>query len=450
MKYLDDYYKLKAELNKKRAEDVKIQNELEEKINNAYNSSLNIFSNVSTNPKYPTIYNSEVPNYYASWVSACVDVRAYSVASAKLVMWEKINQSDSHELDSHSFIELLENPNTIMSKHELYEMTIQSLDLYGNAYWHIRKGQKLKKPYDIWIIPPYEMEVLINEYGIPVGYKRNNYSYNQNINKQTEFALDDIIHFKYPNPANPYYGMSIIQKAAYSIGIDLYQNQYQYNLLRNDANIKGYVEADMNISPEDAERQEKLFTKKYAGSANSGKTMIGKKFIPTQLVPKELDYLKSKGATKEEILAQFQVPSSMLGAVERITYANSDATIAGFLTNTIQPLCARLDSKLNQYIKKIYGKQYFIKSDLNIPQDPIIIFREHSLGLQSGSISRNEFRIETGRDPYTADPSFDIPTPVSNITNIVPDPDNSKNTGANATNDNTTADNTDVNVPVTE
>jgi HK97 family phage portal protein len=444
--YLEDYYNLQKELHKKRLEEIKIKNEILNN-NNISSNNFNFTSNSSINPQYPIIQNYDVKNYYASWVSACVDVRAYSVASAKQVMYVKKNQTERDEPDEHEFIDLLESPNPIMSKHELYETIVQSLDLYGNAYIWILKGKRFKKPREIWIIPPYEMQIAIDDNGLPVGYKRNLYPYNMNVTKEENLPLEDIIHIKYPAPNNSYYGMSIIQKAAYAIGIDLYQNQYQYDLLRNGANIQGYVELTDNIkSGEDRTRRETQFKQKYTG-AESQKFILGDKFIPTQLPPRELDWVKSKPLSKEEILAQFQVPSAMVGAVERITYANSDATIAGFLNNTIKPLCAKIDSKFNMYIKRMYGKNYYLKSELDIPEDPLIAFRDNSLGLASGSLSRNEYRRSIGYDKIK-DPEFDKPIPIANINSgTLPSSDASHNTGANATNDNTSQDNTDVNVP---
>jgi len=46
--------------------------------------------------------------------------------------------------------------------------------------------------------------------------------------------------------------------------------------------------------------------------------MIDKKFTSTQLVPKELDYLKSKGTTKEEILAQFKYHHLFLALLKEL------------------------------------------------------------------------------------------------------------------------------------
>ena len=79
MKQLENYYNLKSELYKKNLEDIKIQNELSDKINNFYDSNSNVFSDFNnTNPKYPTIYNWDVKNYYAKIKTSGVKTRRFN------------------------------------------------------------------------------------------------------------------------------------------------------------------------------------------------------------------------------------------------------------------------------------------------------------------------------------------------------------------------------------
>jgi len=56
-------------------------------------------------------------------------------------------------IENHPLERLFSNPNPLTSRFELFEQTLGSLELHGNAYWFL-VGDSLGKPREIWVLRP--------------------------------------------------------------------------------------------------------------------------------------------------------------------------------------------------------------------------------------------------------------------------------------------------------
>jgi len=62
--------------------------------------------------------------------------------------------------------------------------------------------------------------------------------------KEITFDADEIIHFKYPNPLNPYRGLSPVKAAEIAIASDREAAKWNWNFFRNSATPRGVLELE--------------------------------------------------------------------------------------------------------------------------------------------------------------------------------------------------------------
>ncbi len=170
---------------------------------------------------------SEMMQAYLGWVYACASIVARNVAKVPLRLYQEQGE-DWIEIENHVLVDLLDSPNPIHTRFEIWELTVVWLELTGNAYWYMPIN-RLGVPGEIWPIPPDRMIIIPDESELIKGYL---YRYR---GKEIAFERDEIIHLRYPNPNSIYYGMGPLQAAAYSYDLDLYMKKYSVNLLKTMA-----------------------------------------------------------------------------------------------------------------------------------------------------------------------------------------------------------------------
>jgi len=366
-----------------------------------------IYTNSYNGLDYKKLSPTEVNRYLQGIVSACIDKRANSSAQAIPIVYKDVAGMDTRKnkpIEDHPFTSLLNAPNPYTSRFELMFQTVSNLDAWGNSYWYIAKNS-LGLPSEIRIINPNEMQYVFDNDNLPIGYKRTFYSgTGLNSKKEVFYDLNEIIHFKYANyNVNTYYGLSIIQKACQQIEIHAIENGYQKNLLKNGGRPSIVFETLDTLKPNVKEAIKEQFKDSHSGGHNAGKAMVldgGLKANTLAFNPAEIGFLESKKASRDEILAMFNVPIGMF-FVENVNKANNESGINNFLKSTVSDIIKQIDSKLTIYVKQNYNKKFYIEHKLPYEHTRAEQFKEILEGTKLGAISLNEFRDFTDYDADT-------------------------------------------------
>lgn len=334
---------------------------------------------------------SERLKAYASWVYACINIRAKAVAAAEFELYAK-GRGGMVEIEEHPFLDLISEVNPFDTRYELWNRTVSHLDLVGDAYWYIPKTG-LGIPGQIWMLPPDKMTVVPSKTDFISGYVL------QQEDKKIPFAIDEVIHFKYPNPNDPYYGMSPLMAAAASVEIDTDARLYQRAFYKNSAIPAMALTTDQKLNDSTFKRLQADWATKYQGSQNAGRTAIleqGMKVERIGVSPSELDWLDTMRATRDDILAIYGVPASMLGLVEDVNRANAEANQYVFASNVIEPILTMFDERLTQDLARKYDSKLIVQHESTIPEDDEAEIRVAKMRLDAGLTTRNEERLNYG------------------------------------------------------
>lgn len=296
------------------------------------------------------------------------------------------------ELFDHPLKTLLRKGNPFMTGFELRYLTAIYLEMTGDAYWYIPVNG-LNVPNQIWPLNPANVEIVPKSNGFLAGYV---YTIG---GEQIPFDPDEIVHFKYPNPNDMYYGISPLEANWASYVIDEGISTYQNSTFRNMGRPDGLLMFDQNLDEEAYERVREAWQASYGGASKAGKIAIlegGSKFTPVSITPRDLEYLDGKKSTKEQLANSFGQTLGMYS--ESANRANAEASLYDYILSTIMPKMNFIVEKINQQLAPMFDDKIFVAYENIVPENKDFELKKIDLFLKNGIKSVNEIRKEEGLD----------------------------------------------------
>lgn len=338
------------------------------------------------------------------YVFACISKIAEKVSSTQFQMYRVMNSTgDVKEVNTHPALDLLYKPNPAQTRMEFLEITEINLKTTGNAFW-FKVRDDAGNVKEMWNLRP-DMVTVITDTTMLV----KSYQYTKPLEGEVvHFDPKDIVHFKYPDPLNQFFGLSPIQACRYRIQTENYATRFQrdffLNSARPDAVIKQAPNSGMSVTPEQKEQIKKEFESRYRGEGNSSKVAILEGGLEYQLVSisqKEMDFIESMKFTRDDILVVFKVPKPILAIVDDVNRANSETAMAIFLGETIKPEVQRLVDKMNEELMADFGEEFYLDFVDPTPANREQQLNEYQNGLTNGWLLINEVRQKENLPPVT-------------------------------------------------
>ena len=367
---------------------------------------------------------------YVSWVYACANINATTVASVPLRLYVaksskgqkirtktrpvtnkvrdylfsdrsfqiKLTQAvDVEEVLEHPYLDLMQNVNPYMNAFELIEQWTLYQELTGNCYTLIIYNS-LNVPTQLWILPAQWMKIVPSKETFIAGYL-----FKKDPMNPVPYEPEEVIHMKYPDPADVHYGKGPLAAAVLAADAHQGMSDYEYNLLKNNAIPTSALSTEQSLTTDQVKKIKDEWNAQYRGPRNAGKLAIlqgGLSVEKYQLTPKEMGYLKGRKINREEIAAVFRVPMSLL-TVEDIKGAPATGMIIGSTTyarTAIRPRCRRIEEKLNEQLLPLYDPKLFVAFDNPVPEDRAAAVAEREANLRMGFTTINEERAEANME----------------------------------------------------
>jgi HK97 family phage portal protein len=271
-------------------------------------------------------------------------------------------------------------------------MRMLYMELCGNAYLHVVMDKALGVPSEIFTMPAQNVTILPGKTELIEAYL-----YGTDRNSMQRFELDEIIHFKRPNPRNLYYGLGKVEAAYGAIqqsqAAHIQDLSFLENMSRPDyaAIVKGGAsEASMR-------RFEESMRSLHQGTRKSGRmvTISGDiQLMPLNFPSKDLT---GRDDIVEEISACFGVPVSMLKANDP-NLASAQAGYSMWRETTIAPICRMDEETLNSRLLPLFGihEDAYLAYDNPVPENRVADSAERSVAVAGGWRTPNEARLEEG------------------------------------------------------
>lgn len=298
--------------------------------------------------------------------------------------------------DDHELRLLLDRVSTGSTWSFLIYSTLFDLDASGNCYWELVGGDKFRPPTEIYRIEPSTIKVKPGEHGV-AGYEMKANG------KTIEFSPDEILHFRYPNPLDQWYGMPAATPLRQTLLTDWNRMLYGNAFFANGTQIGGILTSPDGVDVDDDMMQRRLdeFNKAHAGVKNLGKVvaMEGFQYHETGHAPKDAEFLGLANRSDTEISAVTGTPSAIFKA-ENINRATLDAITIQFWSDTMVPNLTFVSDLMNEFLCPRFGPDVVCEFDLSVVRalheaEDAIVQRE-SQRFNDGITTIDEYREATG------------------------------------------------------
>lgn len=333
------------------------------------------------------------------WVFIGIDKVAGAASSIRLKVM-RYNKDQDTELFDHPLNEFLYSPHKQLTGRDFVYLTFAYKDLTGNAFWRIEKdgSRTVITP----LLPTAISPVMENKDGSGdlLGYMY------QTATKRITLLPTEVLHDRYPNPANPYWGKGALQRIASWIDTDSFATEFNKTFFENGASFGGMIESEA-ITQENIQLIKKGFIMNHTGSRNAHKIGVlpkGAKWVEGKANRNDMQFEQLSARLRDNILAGFGVPKAVAGIVDDVNRANAEASEYVFMKHTIKPKMDRFIDFLNMQIVPLFDKtgQIYIEAEEYIPENKDLELREIEVALGRQPFKTvNEVRSENGLPPIT-------------------------------------------------
>jgi len=339
-----------------------------------------------------------------TWVARCIDAIAGNQARLPIIL-RKDNSPTGEMLtgrkaEKENLLEILNTKSNIGENAFIFRYRLSSQLLLGTRGVFIEKirgrdgsivGLSLLPPQSTAPIPDPKTFVSGYEVQMPYGQK-------------IIMKPDDVCWIRRPHPIDPYLSLTPLESCGIALEIENLAKLYNRNYLMNDGRPGGLLVLKGEIDDDDKDELKSRFR---GNISRTGYTSVissedGVDYIDTSASPRDAAYLQMRQITKEEILASFGVPESVIGNAAGRTFSNASEEIRVFWMETMMPHLEPLARGLDELDEKNYV-------DFDLSEVPILQLykqeRERYLlqEFQTGLISNNEYRLGSGRKETESD-----------------------------------------------
>jgi HK97 family phage portal protein len=248
-----------------------------------------------------------------------------------------------HQVVKHPILQLIDDPNPYMNPFDLWELTTLYQETIGSTFWFLERHPFTGQPTKIWPLPSQLVWIFPN----PEGYT---YHF-----RGATYTEEEIIHFRYPDPANPYgYGLSPLRAAFNEAVMSTSYAELKIARFKNRAAPDVIIAPKEAIGLEERQRLEDLWNQKFR-QGGAGKAMVAESDMSVNILNNQfgdIAALAEKGKNSEDITNAFHIPLSMLSTNTNL--ANLQASQAQHAEIAIRPRLTRRDEKLNEQLVPLF------------------------------------------------------------------------------------------------
>lgn len=360
-------------------------------------------------------YNTKPEQLRANigWVYAANSAIVEPTASVELKLYRKKSDGDREEVHNHEILDLLNSPSFAHDGEALRTLHHTYLNLTGDSYLlMVKNGRpfevKAKQlPDALQVIPSHLAEFKLGE---------NRYSDSKVKYGQNEYKITEVIRGFVPDPGNPYAGRSVIKAAAASVDVDQQMQSWNRRMFANNArpglifNLTGE-----NISGEVRERLKQQVEALYTNDGAFRSMVIENGDVkPYMLSQQDLDFLASREFTRDEILAMFKVPTSMLGMSKDYNRANIDGSRYIHMLLNVVPRLRREVHMWNSQLVSKYDPTLELDFESPIPEDVEAKLKAAEAGTNSW-LTIDEVRDQYGLEPLKGGLGDELYVPINTV-----------------------------------
>jgi HK97 family phage portal protein len=351
------------------------------------------------------------------------------------------------EIEEHPLLELLKSPNPLQSKSAFFEAIVAYYQIAGNSYIEAVKPSPKAAPMELWPLRPDKIRIIPGQLGLPAAFEFKGASKDKLYPVDQVTGQGDLLHMKTFHPTDPWYGMSPIEAAVYSVDQHNESGRWNLSLLQNMGTPSGalVVKQDANnpsgtLPAPNYENLKKQLNDKYAGSKNAGRMMLlegGIEWRQMGFNAKDMDWMEGRKMAARDVALAFGVPPIILNIPGDSTFANYKEARLSLYEDTIIPLMDMIRDELNSWLVPMFGDDIKLEYDKDSIEALDLKRSEKFTQISSaGFLTTNEKRVLLGFEAVEGGDDVLVASgliPIKYLSDEPePEPNTVQNTDANA------------------
>lgn len=340
---------------------------------------------------------------------------------ASLQRLPHVKQADMiEEIVEHPVLSLLENVNAWDNGFETLMLISIFLDLTGNTFLWVPQNRSGMPPDQMVVLPtqwvkPIRNKQDLNGFSGTVKLAKDGvikgYLFGTSVNRSIFIPVEEIVHFKRPNPENPWWGKGALEAqimaAARDWAMDVYEQAINKNMGRPSMIISPKGEGN-TLTEAERKAMQADWAATLQGVHQAGKVLVSSGMVDikdTAFKPKEMNHPLGRKEAMEKIANGFGVPVSLVKS-EGVPRANLESSLFQYMRFTILPTLRMIQQKMNERLIPMFdnsdfsvSNRVFLAFDNPVPEDKEFKLKR-TTDLVGGSIMTiNEGRAEEGLEP---------------------------------------------------
>ncbi|SRR6266567_1643481 len=275
------------------------------------------------------------------------------------------------EVVTHPALNLLNNPNPLMTRNELVERTQQSIEVVGEGFWIVEYAGKM--PVELWPVRADRMVEDVDKQGRLVGWKYRE----PTDGSLTPFGLEQVIHIQTPDPANPFRGISPVRSLLVDLESVKAAGRFNLAFFRNSARMGGWLKVPNALGDTELNNLAMQINERHRGVENAHRIGIlenGIEYVDGGTSSmKDMEFANLRNLSRDLIREAYRVHKHMLGQSDDVNRANAVAAAQDFASWSLEPRLERIEQALNGSLLRLFGdlgKGVEFCHDNPMPPDP--------------------------------------------------------------------------------
>ncbi len=357
---------------------------------------------MSDRDRKDTLYKAWLGNV---WISAAGDVIAKRITSGGVHIKEapgiKQGEGDPKEFDLLN--ELVHRVNDEEDFLYLVRGTLTDLGcIFGEAYWEIvpYSSPEVGKTVQLIKIDCITMSYKLDPHGQITGYEQNMDRYQDSV----QFTAEEVVRWWYPDPRASKKALSPIERILGPTDADSRMQDWTRLFFKRGARPNLWIE--FLGGKDEAERFIIYLRENYTGQLNAHVPLVTYEGAKVHEIGKgtvDVDFVKGREMSRQEVLAAFLVPPALVGVIEsgNIGGGTGESQDKSLQFNACDPLKSLFLEKFNyRVVKKALNVKTWVV-DLHYAEyaGNDMLSKIDDMRIRNGSNTINETRAGRGLEP---------------------------------------------------
>ncbi len=332
-------------------------------------------------------------------VFACVRLLSEVIGSMPCILheWQDDGENKKRARTHPLYTVLHDQPNRWQTAQEFFEMGVAHVNLRGNFYCRIIRGQRGEPVGELVPLNPDRMTVRDTVLGLA-------YEYNDARDGKITYTQEEIFHVRGLS-FNGLTGVTPIEYARNAIGLSTAQQEHGAQVFVNGSIPPYYIKRpeNMKFNSQAKKNFRESWRGMHGGSKNAHNPPIMEDGMTLEALGvnnKDSQWLESQAFQAVDICRFFRVQPHLVGILDKATFSNIEHQGAEFLMYTLGPWLVRIAQAVRRDLiedKDRYFAEFL--TDALLRGDTLSRYQAYAVGIQSGFLTRNEVRQKENFNP---------------------------------------------------